>query len=59
MSEGSGLRRVQDKSPHKERITVKMPKVELDAILAVDAAVGDRQTPHERPTVMMPAVVAG
>jgi len=38
------------------RPTVEMPRVELEAILAVDAAIGARDAIHCYPTVQMEAV---
>jgi len=38
------------------RPTVEMPQVELDTILAVDAAIGARDAVHSYPTVQMEAV---
>jgi hypothetical protein len=38
------------------RPTLEMPKVELEAILTVDAAVGLRENVYQRPTIEMQAV---
>ena len=38
------------------RPTVEMPRVELEAILSVDAAIGKRDSVHHHPTVRMEAV---
>lgn len=38
------------------RPTVEMPKIELEAILTVDAAIGMRDAIHYHPTVQMEAV---
>ena len=36
--------------------TIEMPRIELDAILTVDAAIGARDAIHDHPTVQMEAV---
>lgn len=43
---------------NSDRPTLRMSRAELDAMLDVDAAVGARGRPQERPTVQMKAVSA-